>query len=117
MEANIHNIDYQMASAKEREVRHDVMAHVHTFGHIAPKAAPIIHLGCTSCFVGDNAVSYLVARRKVFFVGNNLCSRRCWISERELKRGNFTHWVDFTSRLSQSSVRKLKFTLMKILLF
>ena len=56
MEANIHNIDYKMASAKEREVRHDVRAHVHTFGHVAPKAAPIIHLGCTSCFVGDNAV-------------------------------------------------------------
>jgi len=55
MEANIHNIDYVMASAKEREVRHDVMAHVHTFGHVAPKAAPIIHLGCTSCYVGDNA--------------------------------------------------------------
>lgn len=55
MEANVHNIDYQMASAKEREVRHDVMAHVYTFGHVAPKAASIIHLGCTSCFVGDNA--------------------------------------------------------------
>ena len=60
MEANIHNIDYVMASAKEREVRHDVMAHVHTFGHVAPKAAPIIHLGCTSCYVGDNAVSMCV---------------------------------------------------------
>ena len=37
------------------QVRHDVMAHVHTFGVAAPLAAPIIHLGATSCYVGDNA--------------------------------------------------------------
>ena len=36
-------------------MRHDVMAHVHTFGVAAPVAAPIIHLGATSCYVGDNA--------------------------------------------------------------
>jgi adenylosuccinate lyase len=39
----------------EKKFRHDVMAHVHTFGDVAPKAAPIIHLGATSCYVGDNA--------------------------------------------------------------
>ena len=54
MKANIYNIDYDLAAQKEREVRHDVMAHVHTFGTIAPKAMPIIHLGATSAFVGDN---------------------------------------------------------------
>ena len=43
-----------MAAQKEREVRHDVMAHVLTFGEACPKAKPIIHLGATSCFVGDN---------------------------------------------------------------
>jgi len=55
MEANIENIDYEMAAKEEKSRRHDVMAHVYTFSHVAPKAAPIIHLGCTSCFVGDNA--------------------------------------------------------------
>jgi len=55
MEANIDNIDYAMAAQEEKSRRHDVMAHVHTFGVAAPTAAPIIHLGCTSCFVGDNA--------------------------------------------------------------
>ncbi|MBS9775691.1 MAG: adenylosuccinate lyase, partial [Fusobacterium sp.] len=54
MKENIFNIDYDLASQKEKEFRHDVMAHVHTFGTQAPKAMPIIHLGATSAFVGDN---------------------------------------------------------------
>lgn len=54
MEAHITDIDYDMAAAEERKLRHDVMAHVHTFGHQCPKAAGIIHLGATSCYVGDN---------------------------------------------------------------
>lgn len=58
MEANLTNIDYKLAASEERKRRHDVMAHVHTFGVCCPKAAPIIHLGATSCYVGDNTVSY-----------------------------------------------------------
>lgn len=54
MKENIYNIDYELAAKKEAEFRHDVMAHVHTFGTQAPKAMPIIHLGATSAFVGDN---------------------------------------------------------------
>lgn len=54
MKANIYNIDYKLAAKKEAEFRHDVMAHVHTFGTQAPKAMPIIHLGATSAYVGDN---------------------------------------------------------------
>ncbi|MDO4588604.1 MAG: adenylosuccinate lyase [Fusobacterium sp.] len=54
MKENIYNIDYELAAKKEAEFRHDVMAHVHTFGAQAPKAMPIIHLGATSAFVGDN---------------------------------------------------------------
>lgn len=54
MKANIYNIDYELAAKKEAEFRHDVMAHVHTFGAQAPKAMPIIHLGATSAYVGDN---------------------------------------------------------------
>ena len=55
LEAHIADIDYDMAAAREREVRHDVMAHVYTYGKAAPSAAGIIHLGATSCYVTDNA--------------------------------------------------------------
>lgn len=48
------NIDFSLAATYERRFRHDVMAHVHTFGDVAPKARPIIHLGATSCYVTDN---------------------------------------------------------------
>ena len=54
MKANINNIDYELADEMEKKFRHDVMAHVHTFGTAAPKAMPIIHLGATSAYVGDN---------------------------------------------------------------
>lgn len=54
MKENILPIDYEYAAVKEKELRHDVMAHIHTFAKQAPKAAPIIHLGATSAFVGDN---------------------------------------------------------------
>lgn len=54
MEANIDKINYDVAQAREAEVRHDVMSHVYAFGKQCPKADPIIHLGATSCYVGDN---------------------------------------------------------------
>jgi adenylosuccinate lyase len=54
MKAHLTDIDYESAAAHEREVRHDVMAHVLTFGECCPDAKPIIHLGATSCYVGDN---------------------------------------------------------------
>lgn len=54
MKEHIYDIDYDFAKAREKEVRHDVMAHVLTFGEICPDAKPIIHLGATSCYVGDN---------------------------------------------------------------
>ena len=54
MEAHLTDIDYDKAAAYEKKLRHDVMAHVHTFGEVCPKAMPIIHLGATSCYVGDN---------------------------------------------------------------
>lgn len=54
LEANINNIDYEFAEKEEKAVRHDVMAHVHTYGEVCPDAKPIIHLGATSCYVGDN---------------------------------------------------------------
>ena len=54
LEAHIDDIDYDAAAKFEKELRHDVMAHVHTYGQQCPKAMPIIHLGATSCYVGDN---------------------------------------------------------------
>lgn len=54
MKANVLPINYDLANKYEHELRHDVMAHVYTFGDACPKAKPIIHLGATSCFVGDN---------------------------------------------------------------
>ncbi len=54
MKANLNTIDFEKAAEYEKKFRHDVMAHVHTFGEVAEKAKPIIHLGVTSAFVGDN---------------------------------------------------------------
>ena len=54
MKKNVDSIDYERAAYHEKDKRHDVMAHVHTFGEQCPISMPIIHLGATSCFVGDN---------------------------------------------------------------
>ena len=54
LSAHLTDIDYDKASQYEKKLRHDVMAHVHTYGELCPKAMPIIHLGATSCYVGDN---------------------------------------------------------------
>lgn len=54
MKAHQDDINYEVAEAREKEVRHDVMSHVYAFGVQCPKAEPIIHLGATSCYVGDN---------------------------------------------------------------
>uniref|UniRef100_A0A8C9VB04 Adenylosuccinate lyase n=1 Tax=Scleropages formosus TaxID=113540 RepID=A0A8C9VB04_SCLFO len=54
MESRVEDVDFAMAAEQERKLRHDVMAHVHTFAYCCPTAAPIIHLGATSCYVGDN---------------------------------------------------------------
>ena len=55
LEKHIEDIDYDCVKQREKEVRHDVMAHVYAFGKAAPSAAGIIHLGATSCYVTDNA--------------------------------------------------------------
>lgn len=71
MEAYVTDIDYEMAAAEERKLRHDVMAHVHTYGHQCPKAAGIIHLGATSCYVGDNT-DIILMREGLELVRNKL---------------------------------------------
>ena len=64
MRAHLTDIDYELAAKKEHELRHDVMAHIHTFGAACPKAMPIIHLGATSCYVGDN--TDIILQRQAF---------------------------------------------------
>ena len=54
LEAFKDDINYEVAEAREKVVRHDVMSHVYAYGKQCPKAEPIIHLGATSCYVGDN---------------------------------------------------------------
>ena len=55
MKAHLTDVDYDVVAAREREVKHDVMAHLYAFGKAAPTAAGIMHLGATSCYVTDNA--------------------------------------------------------------
>lgn len=54
LKAHVNDINYDVAAAREKEVRHDVMAHVYAYGQQCPAARGIIHLGATSCYVGDN---------------------------------------------------------------
>ena len=80
MRGHINDIDYAAAAAHEHEVRHDVMAHVLTFGECCPKAKPIIHLGATSCYVGDNTDVILmrealnIIRARLINVAAALCT-------------------------------------------
>lgn len=60
MKANISNIDFNYIQEEEARIRHDVMAHIHDYANHCPKAASIIHLGATSCFVGDNADQIMI---------------------------------------------------------
>ena len=71
LEAHITDIDYDLAAKKERELRHDVMAHIHTYGALCPKAMPIIHLGATSCYVGDNT-DIIIIREGLILVRDKL---------------------------------------------
>ncbi len=84
MTAHLDDVDYAVAEAREKEVRHDVMAHVYTFGKACPTAAPIIHLGATSCYVGDNA-DIIGLREAMKIVEKKLCSVIANLSEFALK--------------------------------
>lgn len=71
LEEHVFDIDYDVVSKREKEVRHDVMAHVYAYGQVAPEAAGIIHLGATSCYVTDNA-DIVIYRDGLLFVRNEL---------------------------------------------
>jgi adenylosuccinate lyase len=96
MRSNVENIDFDIAAQKEKEIRHDVMAHVYEFGLKCPKAAGIIHLGATSQFVVCNtdlivqrsAMQFI--RSSVLQVINNL-SEFC-LKHKDLPTLGFTHY-------------------------
>lgn len=80
MTAHADNINYEVAEAREAEVRHDVMSHVYAYGKQCPTAEPIIHLGATSCYVGDNTDLIIMREaselilKKAAQVLKNLCN-------------------------------------------
>ena len=95
LRAHLDDIDFDKANEYERELRHDVMAHVHAYGDCCPTARPIIHLGATSCFVTDNADALLI-RDSLILIRNRLAAvidrlgRFAW-QHRDLPCLAFTH--------------------------
>ena len=73
MKAHVDTIDFEYAEEMEKKLRHDVMAHIHTFGRAAPKAMSIIHLGATSCYVGDNT-DLIIYKDALLLVSQQLLS-------------------------------------------
>lgn len=93
---NINNIDFERAAFHEKQTRHDVMSHILTYGEQCPKAKPIIHLGATSCFVGDNT-DILIAKEALELVKMKLLKTMENLSEFALKYKSlptlgFTHF-------------------------
>ncbi|MFO7296449.1 MAG: lyase family protein, partial [Clostridia bacterium] len=96
MKAHQSCINYDVAQQKEKEVRHDVMAHVHAYGEQCPKAKPIIHLGATSCYVTDNA-DILIMMDGLNIIKSKLITCMYYLSQFALKYKNmptlgFTHF-------------------------
>ena len=92
---NLESIDFDAASNHEKRLRHDVMAHVHTFADACPVAAPIIHMGATSCFVTDNT-DLILFRRALQLVADRLAATIFLLSDfareqRNLACLGFTH--------------------------
>jgi adenylosuccinate lyase len=73
MARHLDDIDFKRAARYEKQLRHDVMAHIRAFGDAAPKAAPIIHLGATSCYVGDNT-DLLIMREALQLVAGKVAT-------------------------------------------
>lgn len=95
LRANADNINYEVAEQREMEVRHDVMSHVYAYGVQCPKAKGIIHLGATSCYVGDNTDliimkdAMLVIRKKIINIINELT--KFALKYKSLPTLGFTH--------------------------
>lgn len=96
LKAHVDDINYEVAEMKEKEVRHDVMAHVYAYGVQCPKAKPIIHLGATSTYVGDNA-DIIIYRDALNIIKKKLVNAIYVLSQFALKYKNlptlgFTHF-------------------------
>jgi adenylosuccinate lyase len=96
LSANIDNIDFKKADEYELELKHDVMAHVHAYGDLCPKARPIIHLGATSCLITDNS-DVLILREGLLSIRSKLVTVITKLSETAEKYMNlpclaFTHF-------------------------
>ncbi|WP_055667793.1 adenylosuccinate lyase [Desnuesiella massiliensis] len=95
LKENIYNVNYEDAELKEKEIRHDVMSHVYAYGLQCPKAKGIIHLGATSCYVGDNTdliimrEAMILVKKKVINVINALS--RFALEYKSLPTLGFTH--------------------------
>jgi adenylosuccinate lyase len=90
------NINYEVAQQKEKELRHDVMAHIHAYGALCPNAMPILHLGATSCYVGDNT-DLILMREGLLLVRGKLVRILHFLGEFASKYKNmptlgFTHF-------------------------
>lgn len=96
MKAHVTDINYDVARAREKKVRHDVMSHVYAYGQQATKAAGIIHLGATSCYVGDNT-DIIIMREGLKLVRSKLLNVIKTLSEfaeeyKDLPTLAFTHF-------------------------
>jgi adenylosuccinate lyase len=96
MRATVQDLDLEAAARYERELRHDVMAHVHAWGDQCPAARPILHLGATSCYVGDNT-DLLVLREGVRSIRRQVVSVIAKLADfarehRDLPTCGFTHF-------------------------
>jgi len=96
MRDHVNDIDFERAAAYEKETRHDVMAHIHAFGDVAPEARPIIHLGATSCYVGDNT-DLILMREGLELILDKMAAtlshlRRFALANKDLATLGFTHY-------------------------
>ena len=93
LKANINNINYDEARKREKEVRHDVMSHVYAYGLQCPNAKGIIHLGATSCYVGDIIImrdALLLIKKKLITVLNHLSNFA--MKYKDMPTLGFTHF-------------------------
>lgn len=96
LKKNIYNINYDDAIKKEKEVRHDVMSHVYAYGLLCPEAKGIIHLGATSCYVGDNTDiiimrdALILIKKKIVTILNHL--KEFALKYKDMPTLGFTHY-------------------------
>ena len=96
LKKNIYNINYDDAIKKEKEVRHEVMSHVYAYGLLCPEAKGIIHLGATSCYVGDNTDiiimrdALILIKKKIVTVLNHL--KEFALKYKDMPTLGFTHY-------------------------